>query len=144
MNRNPKKTSVNFCVICGSLPVPSRVQRTTRRCDRLSRCVETTAVIFLDDLRRASLARNVPHGAENQCGPAQNLTPREGHLTRSPWQRRGTTIPPKKSALQGHPNLLGPFQRGRQPGAPLQGLRFYNGSNPWRCHGLRVACPFGT
>ena len=32
----------------------------------------------------------------------------------------------------------------RHHGAPLQGLRFYNGSNPWRCHGLRVHCPFGA
>ena len=72
---------------------------------------DTTSVIFLDDLRRESLDRMVPHCSENRHGFAATLTPRKGHFSFSPWQRHGKTVPKKEYALKGHPNLPGPSER---------------------------------
>ena len=53
-----------------------------------------------------------------------DLAPRKGHFSSSPWQRHGKTVPQKEYALKGHPDLPGPFQFGRNHEAPLQGLLF--------------------
>jgi hypothetical protein len=72
-----------------------------------------------------------------------DLTPRKGRFSFSPWQRHGKTVPQKECALKGHPNMLDPFQFGRNHEAPLMSLLFYEPSVR-RCHGPRVACPFGA
>ena len=51
-----------------------------------------------------------------------DLAPRTGHFSSSPWQRHGKTVPQKKYALKGHPDLPGPFQFARNHEAPLQQL----------------------
>ena len=53
-----------------------------------------------------------------------DLAPRKGHFSSSPWQRHGKTVPQKEYALKGHPDLPGPFQFARNHEAPLQGLLF--------------------
>ena len=42
------------------------------------------------------------------------------------------------------PNLQVHSKGRRHHGAPLPGFLFYNGSNTWRCLGLRVVLPFGA
>jgi hypothetical protein len=53
-----------------------------------------------------------------------DLAPRKGHFSSSPWQRHGKTVPQKEYALKGHPDLPGPFQFARNHEAPFQGLLF--------------------
>ena len=53
-----------------------------------------------------------------------DLAPRKGQFSSSPWQRHGKTVPQKEYALKGHPDLPGPFQFARNHEAPLQGLLF--------------------
>ena len=66
-----------------------------------------------------------------------DLAPRQGHFSSSPWQRHGKTVPQKEYALKGHPDLPGPFQFGRNHEAPLQGLVVFITNHP---HGVAMGC----
>jgi hypothetical protein len=105
---------------------------------------DTTFLSFLDDWRRESRESIVPDSSQTLHGLPPNLTPREGQFNSSPWQRHGKTVPKKNTPCKGTLTGAVPSKWWRHHGAPLQGLLLDNGSNPRRCHGLRVACPFGA
>ncbi len=66
-----------------------------------------------------------------------DLAPRKGHFSSSPWQRHGKTVPQKEYALKGHPELHSPFQFARNHEAPLQGLVVFITNHP---HGVAMGC----
>ena len=66
-----------------------------------------------------------------------DLAPRKGHFSSSPWQRHGKTVPQKEYALKGHPELPSPFQLARNHEAPLQGLVVFITNHP---HGVAMGC----
>jgi hypothetical protein len=52
---------------------------------------------------------------------------------------------PERWLLKTHGNAMGhPPERATPSWGALKGLTVYSGPNPWRGHGLRVACPFGA
>jgi hypothetical protein len=105
---------------------------------------DTTFLSLPDDWRRESRGSIVPDSSQTLHGLPPNLTPRKGQFNSSPWQRHGKTAPKKNPPCKGTLTCAVPSKWWRHHGAPLQGLLFDNGLNPRRCHGLRVACPFGA
>ena len=101
-----------------------------------------TLLNFLDVQRWESGGSIIPHSSENRRRLPPNLMPLV----------RGNSLPAHGNAVGKWSQKITPCKgtlacpvhskSWRHHGAPLQGLRFHNGSNPWRCHGLRVACPF--
>jgi hypothetical protein len=70
-----------------------------------------------------------------------HLPPRKGQFITSPWQRHGTATP-KKTPCKGISTC--PLRTKDRVSWDAQGLLFYLGSNPRRCHGLQKSCPFGA
>jgi hypothetical protein len=100
-------------------------------------------VIFLDDSEGLRLQRVLANSSENVSGLESNLTPRKGQSADNPWQRHGST-PPKEPRPVRAPSPFRSIPNSASSWGALTGLTVYHRPNPWRCHGLRVACPFGA
>ena len=103
----------------------------------------TTSVIFLNDSEELRLQPIFANSSENVSGLGSNLTPRKGQSADNPWQRHGST-PPKEPRPVRAPSPFGSIPNSASSWGALTGLTVYHGPNPWRSHGLRVACPFGA